>query len=229
MVQPLIKRILGIYTDDDIVPFVRRQLESLPPGSKLLDVGAGSQRFRQYCQHLQYFAQDFGESPTGIGLEKEEYKYGNIDYKGNCWEIEVPDNTFDAVLCTEVLEHIPYPERTVQEISRILKPGGTLILTAPLSSLRHMDPYWYQPGLSDNWYKYFFKKHRIEICSLQSVGDYGQVLKAELIRAAAYNRWAAVFLLPAILYLRLFSRQMSKLGSLTCIGYHIVAKKACER
>jgi len=225
MLNDLKRKIFGIYTDDALVPFVTMQLEQLEPGMKLLDVGAGSQRFRKYCSHLQYSAQDFGESPTGIGMEKEEYKYGVIDIKSNCWEIPVPDGSFDAVLCTEVLEHVPYPEKTIQEIARILRPGGTLILTAPLSSLRHMDPYWYQPGLSDNWYRFFFQKYNIEICMLQNVGDYSQVLKAELIRTVGYNRWSALFLLPAIFYFRIFSSQLRKISSLTCIGYNIVARK----
>ena len=41
------------------------------------------------------------------------------------------DNYFDSVLMTEVLEHVASPESVFQEISRVLKPGGTLYLTTP--------------------------------------------------------------------------------------------------
>ena len=41
------------------------------------------------------------------------------------------DDTFDAIICIEVLEHIPFDERAVKEFSRILKAGGMLIVTGP--------------------------------------------------------------------------------------------------
>jgi len=54
----------------------------------------------------------------------DRYQYGKLDYVGDIWNIDVADNTFDAVLCTEVFEHIPYPNDTVAELSRLIKPGG---------------------------------------------------------------------------------------------------------
>ncbi len=42
-----------------------------------------------------------------------------------------PNDYFDFVLSSDVLEHVPYPERAFHEISRILKPGGRLIFTVP--------------------------------------------------------------------------------------------------
>jgi len=78
----------------------------------------------------------------GVG-GTEGYQYGQIDYIGDIWDIKELDNTFDEILCTEVFEHIPYPNETLKEFSRILKPGGILILTAPSNCLRHMDPYFF--------------------------------------------------------------------------------------
>ena len=46
-----------------------------------------------------------------------------------------PDSEFDAVVCTEVLEHVPNPSRALEEIRRVLKPRGVLIGSVPARSL----------------------------------------------------------------------------------------------
>ena len=56
-------------------------------------------------------------------------------------EIPVEDARFDHVLLTQVLEHIPEPARVLAELHRVLKPGGTLWLTAPLFYAEHERPY----------------------------------------------------------------------------------------
>src|SRR3546814_15029687 len=40
-----------------------------------------------------------------------------------------PDQSFEAVICSEVLEHVPDPRLVLDEIARVLKPGGCLLLT----------------------------------------------------------------------------------------------------
>jgi len=45
--------------------------------------------------------------------------------------IPVPDRTFEFVLCTEVLEHVPDHERAVDELARVTSPGGWLLITVP--------------------------------------------------------------------------------------------------
>ncbi len=54
---------------------------------------------------------------------------------------EVPDSRFDTVVCHQVLEHVRNPSGALREIHRVLKPGGTLILSAPHLSRRHELPY----------------------------------------------------------------------------------------
>lgn len=142
--------------------FVSKHLAKIPENSLLLDAGCGSQRYRKFCGHVQYRAQDFGKYTTD---EKEmlgsndagepAYQYGRLDYVGDIWNIDEKSNTFDAILCTEVLEHIPFPNDTVKEFSRLLKPNGTLILTAPSNCLRHMDPYFSTPDLATDGMKSF--------------------------------------------------------------------------
>ncbi|MCG8352919.1 MAG: class I SAM-dependent methyltransferase [Chloroflexales bacterium] len=57
---------------------------------------------------------------------------------------EIADDTYDVIVCTQVLEHIPNPFKAVAELQRILKPGGRLLLTVPSSYPYHASPqdYW---------------------------------------------------------------------------------------
>lgn len=57
---------------------------------------------------------------------------------------QIPDNTYDVIVCTQVLEHIPNPFLAAAELYRILKPGGRLLLTVPAAYQYHAVPrdYW---------------------------------------------------------------------------------------
>jgi SAM-dependent methyltransferase len=56
----------------------------------------------------------------------------------------IPDNCFDTVICTEVLEHVANPFAAVAEINRMLKPGGYVYITTPFNFRIH-------GPLPDNW------------------------------------------------------------------------------
>jgi SAM-dependent methyltransferase len=213
--------------------FVIAELNKLAPQSLLLDAGCGSQRYRKYCSHLRYKAQDFGEYKTdakkSIGTDGmgglSGYAYGKLDYVGNVWDIHEEDGIFDAILCTEVLEHIPYPIQTIKEFSRLLRPGGSLILTAPSNCLRHMDPFYFSSGFSDRWYEKILSENgfRVELCD--AVGDYYGWLAVEMARVAeSHSIVAKIVLAPAFVYL--FSKRKTQESVDTlCSGYHVVATR----
>jgi SAM-dependent methyltransferase len=56
-------------------------------------------------------------------------------------ELTFPDNSFDTVVSTEVLEHVPDPQRALREMFRVVKPGGFVIVSTPLYWPRHEVPY----------------------------------------------------------------------------------------
>lgn len=213
--------------------FIISKLKQLPSGSLILDAGCGSQRYKKYCVHLEYKAQDFGEYKTdlkkmidsdGVGGDAG-YQYGKLDYVGNIWEIDEKPNTFNAILCTEVLEHIPYPNETIKEFSRLLKQNGTLILTAPSNCLRHMDPYFFYSGFSDRWYEKILKDNNFEIESLETVGDYYSWLSVEMARTAmAHSVFAKIILAPAFIYYCVKKKTPTSIDTL-CMGYNILANK----
>ncbi len=132
--------------------WIAQQASKLPAGTRLLDVGAGSCPYQNLFAHCEYRSQDLQP------LQGEQLRfggYGHIDYVSDLASIPVPESSFDAVLCTEALEHHPEPIKVVQELARIVRPGGTLILTAPLGSGIHQEPYHFYGGYTPWWYERF--------------------------------------------------------------------------
>src|SRR5215470_8556959 len=117
--------------------------------ARVLDVGAGTGRYRSLFDHCKYEAHDFGEEPSTIG------KYTPLDYKSDVTAIPVADESFDVVVCTEVLEHVPDPFKAIGEMARILRPNGRLLHTAPLGSILHQEPYHIYGGYTPYWYQKF--------------------------------------------------------------------------
>ncbi len=66
------------------------------------------------------------------------------DVFGDAGALPFPDDSVDAVLLLEVLEHLPDPRAALGEIARVLKPGGTLLLTMPFPYPVHDAPHDYQ-------------------------------------------------------------------------------------
>jgi SAM-dependent methyltransferase len=130
--------------------WVAAQAAKLASGARILDMGAGSCPYRSLFAHCHYETQDF----AGLGDEQLRHGgYGQIDYRCDIASVPVADGTFDAILCTEVLEHVREPIKAVREMARILKPGGRLMLTAPLGSGIHQEPYHYYGGYTPYWYR----------------------------------------------------------------------------
>ena len=129
--------------------WVAQQAASLHSGARVLDMGAGSCPYRPLFAHCLYQTQDF----AGLGDDQLRHgSYGQIDYRCDISSVPVADEQFDAILCTEVLEHVREPIKVVREMARILKPGGRLLLTAPLGSGIHQEPYHYYGGYTPYWY-----------------------------------------------------------------------------
>ena len=132
--------------------WVAAQAARAAAGARVLDVGAGSAPYRSLFSHCDYKTQDFAR------LDDSQLRhggYGQIDFECDAKSIPVPDGSFDIVLCTEVLEHVAEPIAVVREFARILTAGGHLLLTAPLGSGIHQEPYHFYGGYTPYWYQRF--------------------------------------------------------------------------
>jgi len=160
-------------------------LTSIPPGQRILDAGAGELQYKRFCAHLDDVSQDFAQydgGGDGTGLQTGTRDQSKLDIIGDIRHIPEPDVSFDVVMCIEVLEHLPYPVETLREFRRLLRPGGTLILTAPFCSLTHYAPYFYQTGYSRHFYEYWLQHPGFQIVDMQWNGNYFEYLAQELRR-----------------------------------------------
>lgn len=211
--------------------WVINKIRGLDESARLIDAGCGSQRYRKYCSHVLYTGQDIAEysmdSNTTIEASigsQDGYEFGSLDIISDINEIPVKDESFDAVLCTEVFEHAADPVRAINEFHRILIKGGSLILTVPSSTIRHMDPYYYYSGFSDNWLRHHLKD-KFEIIELLPVADYYRVIAIELARImSTHSIFSKIALAIPFLYL-MAKRKTPKSIATQCYGYHILAKK----
>jgi ubiquinone/menaquinone biosynthesis C-methylase UbiE len=187
--NPVLKYFLGDYSEvglnnkQDRLKWIQTTLLALPNGWKILDAGAGEQPFRPYCKHLTYVAQDFAKydgKGNGSGIHQGSWSNENHDIISDITAIPVESGTFDAVMCTEVLEHVPHPVDAIKEMVRVLRPGGKIIITAPFVSLTHFAPYHYSTGFNRYFYEYWLEKYNCEIKELTFNGNYFESIAQEL-------------------------------------------------
>lgn len=132
--------------------WVADQAARVAADADVLDVGAGSAPYRTLFAHCRYRTQDFSQLRPN---QLRHGSYGAIDYVCDATAIPVEAASFDVVLCTEMLEHVPEPEAVIRELARVLRPGGKLLLTAPLGSGIHQEPHHYYGGFTPFWYQRF--------------------------------------------------------------------------
>lgn len=235
IVDKLIK--VGRCNESARVAWVEKTLKKIPAGSRILDAGAGEQQFRKFCSHLKYVSQDFGRyegQGDSKGLQMRKWDHGNLDIVSDITSIPEQDYSFDAILCTEVLEHVPDTLAAVREFSRLLRPGGYLLITAPFCSLTHFSPYHFFTGFSRYFYEHHLPKNNFEILEVVSNGNYFEYVAQEIIRIPwAAKKYAGrslnIFeLFVLFLNLRMlqgYSARDKGSEELLCYGYHVLARK----
>ena len=218
------------------VRWIKQQLSKLNPGLTILDAGAGQLRYKDSCSHLHYISQDFGEfkgNKDGEGLITTKWDTSTVDIISDIIDIPMHNESVDAILCTEVLEHCPHPELVIKELSRILKNGGVLILTAPFNSLTHFAPYHYCTGFNKYWYEEILPMYGLEIVELTANGNYFLYLQQEINRVNGLIRkyqtgvprlvkWGGRLICMGMKK-QLSNNEASDIG---CFGYMVVAHKA---
>lgn len=81
--------------------------------------------------------------PNWVSVDKYDMREF-IDYHYDIHDMPFEDNSFDAVVCISILEHVPYPLKAIQELKRVLKPGGKIWVQLPWLCPYHAVPkdYW---------------------------------------------------------------------------------------
>jgi 2-polyprenyl-3-methyl-5-hydroxy-6-metoxy-1,4-benzoquinol methylase len=120
------------------------EIASAAPGARALDLGADKSPYRQLLESRGY------EVRT-LDITRD----GGADYEGTAEATGLPEQSFDLVLCTQVIEHCMNPWVAMREIRRILKPGGRVIVSAP-----HV--WFFHPHPTDHWR--FTQEGMVRLC-----------------------------------------------------------------
>jgi SAM-dependent methyltransferase len=121
--------------------FVCSELAALSPSARILEVGSG-------LGYLTYAIHSAGYNIIGIDISNDAITEARSSFGGfylhkdlNALALEEP-NSFDAVIMTEVIEHVPTPRTFLDAAASLLKPGGQIILTTPNKSNAPLGVCW---------------------------------------------------------------------------------------
>lgn len=133
-----------------------RRLAAPNLSGRVADVGAGWGPYHREIPHCAVISLDFVPTPA-------------IQVVGSALALPFHDKSFDGVILTETLEHVPQPKQVLSEAARVLRPGGYLYLTAPQMWAMHYEPYDYfrytRYGLA-----YLLEGQGLKILALEPVG-----------------------------------------------------------
>jgi SAM-dependent methyltransferase len=168
---------------------------------RLLDIGCGKKPYRQLFSTTEH-----------VGVDWPASLHGNaqVDVSNDAMHLSFTDDSFDTVLCTELLEHVAEPHLAVEEMSRVLKPGGYLILSVPFVHWVHEQPF--------DFYRYtvFGLRHLLEGAGLDVV----KVLHrggAPTVLTDIYVRWLSLWLRRMLVSLHI-PAQLSRIVMFLMVG-----------
>ena len=155
--------------------FFMENIGSIAPKSTILDMGGMKARKRGVFNIVDY---DY------------TVKYANLDattdpdYLGDITNIPLPDKHFDAIILSEVLEHVSNPVEILEEAFRLLKPEGIILICTPFQYHIHADPYDFA-RYTPNWYNKYLESIGFSQIEIEKQGGFFQVL-ANMIKLWVY-------------------------------------------
>ncbi|HET9846620.1 MAG TPA: methyltransferase domain-containing protein [Nitrospira sp.] len=157
--------------------FYMRQASSLKAGSRVLDLGGkrspkrGQFRIEHYDVRVRYANLSAANRP---------------DVQTDAAMLPFKNETFDAVICAEMLEHVADPVSVIRETYRVLRERGVLLMTVPFLFPIHADPYDYCRYTDHYWRENLQKAGFVDL-AVESQGYFWSVA-VDMARAWCYER-----------------------------------------
>lgn len=195
-------------------------------GKKVLDVGCGEGSLLDILQRLGNEVSGIDISESGVvKTQAKSIRCELVDISNERFPYK--DSEFDIVTCLETIEHVENPLRCLQEIKRVLKDNGTLIISIPSPKILH--PYCY-PGLFQlKYFKEFLSLNDFEISRI--VG-WGQAIMFNRLMRFLKGKGGAYKVIYDVLYflsrkrnLVMRKKNITPLMYAFCINFQCVNRK----
>jgi SAM-dependent methyltransferase len=168
---------------------------------RILDFGCGSKPYAACFPFArEYIGIDYDKS-----LSQGEYcKRGN-DFAYDGLKIPFPDNSFDAIVSFQVIEHVQCLQNSLAELKRVSRPGAKLLITGPLLWPEHETPYDFR-RLTRWGIAQVIQEAGLKIDSVRPMGSIYDVLCVFILdylntHKSLLARWLCRFICPAINFL----------------------------
>jgi len=153
-----------------------RHVPALPPGSRVLDLGGSKVHKRGQFDIERY---DLRVVYANLSTAKRPDVQADATYN------PFQDGCFDAVICSELLEHMPDPPAVLREAHRALRSGGILMICVPFLFPIHGDPYDYG-RYTDYYWEQTLAAAGFGDIRIEKQGLFWSVL-ADMLRSLAYE------------------------------------------
>lgn len=192
---------------------------------RLLDLGCG--KVPLFASYRDYISENIC-----VDWENTTHSSPFLDIEADLTaELPFGDGTFDTVVLSDVLEHIPQPEGLCREIARVLAPGGKLIMNTPFYYWLHEQPHDYY-RYTEFALRRFMERAGIQVVHIEAVGGAAEVmadiLAKNVKRMPLLGMPAAIFIQGAVAAFCLTApgRRITKAtGPSFPLAYFLVAMK----
>jgi SAM-dependent methyltransferase len=137
-----------------IAAFTR--LSALPPGARVVDLGCGSGTFTEQLRQAGYSAAGLDISPKLIALGRVRHPDLEL-IEGDVEDLPFAPESFDGVLLSGLVHHLPDPRRCAAQVFRVLRPGGRFVAFDPnrMNPMMwlyrdHSSPFYSPVGVTEN-------------------------------------------------------------------------------
>lgn len=157
--------------------------DGVPADARVLDIGCGLKPYRSLFKVKEY---------VGIDIEggghSDQAKAVDAYYDGHT--IPFPNQSFDAVVCTQVLEHADDAEVLIKEAARVLRPTGQAFFSMPFMYPEHEAPYDFRRYTSFQ-HKRLFAKYDFRKTTIQKTtgffGTFGQLFVILIFESISFR------------------------------------------